>query len=131
MPGAIRYDPVTDVDIAVGVGGQTVTSPAGGQISANRVNLRTFALTASQTWAPAAVEPHNYQSVDVPLLGARVGYPALATFGGIIGHENHILWAKVVNPEAVRVILSNNDNDSLLTVGSGTLRVFCFPVPLT
>lgn len=131
MPGAIRYDPVIDVDLALGVGGMTVTDPAGGQISGSRINLRTFGLTAQETWAPAAVGTHGVATVDVALLGARIGYPVLVSFTGSLGHQNHSLHAEVVSDESVRVFLLNNDDLSTLTVGSGTLRIFCFPVPLT
>jgi hypothetical protein len=131
MAGAIRYEKAIDIDLALGVGPMVVDAPGGGQNQGFRINLSTFALTAQQTWAPVAVLVHNVGVVDVALLGARPGYPCLATFDGIIGHSNHVLAAYVHTDNVVRVTLLNNDANSSLSVGSGTLRVYCYPVPLT
>lgn len=130
MPGTIIYGNIADVDLAVGVGGFNNPAPGGGTIVGNRINLASLAYVGVVTWAPAAVAPQLVVSVDVPVIGARKGYPALATFDGILGHQNRVLWANVEVDDHVYVFLVNNDASSSLTVGPGTLRVWCFPVPL-
>lgn len=131
MAGAVRYDPIVAEDLALGVGGFTVSNPGGADMVGSRINLSNFAILASQTWAPAAVAASNVGTVDVPCLGARIGYPVLVSFTGILGHQNHSIHGEVVVDDNVRVFLVNNDAFSTLTVGSGTLRVYAFPVPLT
>jgi hypothetical protein len=128
--GTIVYGPITDVDLAVGVGGFNNPSPGGGTIVGKRINLETFAFLGQSDWAPAAIAPNEWASVAVSVIGARVGFPAIVTFDGILGHQNRVLWARCENQDQVLVILNNNHASSALTVGPGTVRVWCFPVPL-
>lgn len=128
--GTIIYGPITDVDLAVGVGGFNNPAPGGGTIIGNRINLASFALPGAAAWAPPAVAVHSVASADVPVVGARKGYPASVTFDGILGHQNRALWAHVEVDDHVYVFLLNNDASAPLSVGPGTLRVWCFPVPL-
>lgn len=129
--GTIVYGPISDVDLALGVGGVVNPAPGGGSIIGNRIHLASFALIGKLAFAPAAVPVNNVSTADVSCVGARVGYPALVTFDGILGHQNHTLHAEVVVADHVYVFLTNNDATTPLTVGSGQLRVLCFPVPLT
>lgn len=130
MTGTIIYGPVTDVDLAVGVGGFNNPAPGGGTIIGNRINISTLAFVGVQAWAPAAVGVETLASADVPVIGVRKGFPALVTFDGILGHQNRVLWANVEVDDHVYVFLLNNDPTNPLSVGPGTLRVWCFPVPL-
>lgn len=128
--GAIVYDAHVAEDLAIGVGGYTKTSPGGGSLVGSRINLQSFSLFAQQTWAPSAVPVNGVASVAVAVPGAQVGYPVQVTFSGSLGHQNRVLWGRVENADQVLVILLNNDASSALSVGPGTLRVWCFPVPL-
>lgn len=130
MTATIVYRNGMQEDLFIGVGAVAVESPGGGTLVGNRVNLASFALTAQQTWAPAAVAAHGVATVAVSCPGARVGFPALCSFNGILGHQNRGLHAEVVTDESVMVFLTNNDASSSLSVGPGTLRVLCFPIPL-
>lgn len=131
MAAAIRYDPVIDVDLAIGVGGVTVSNPGGGQISGSRINVATFGLRAQATFNPGAVAVNNVAVQQIACLGARIGYPCMVSFSGILGHFNNTLTAQVTVDDNVLITLINNDAGNPLTVGSGTARVFCFPVSLT
>lgn len=128
--GTIIYGPVTDVDLAVGVGGFTNAAPGGGTIVGARINLQTFGFLGQAVWAPAAVDPSNVTTTTVAVVGARPGFPVLVTFDGILGHQNRVLVGRCENADQVVVGLLNNDAVNPLSVGSGTLRVWCFPVPL-
>ena len=128
--GAIVYDPHIAEDLAIGVGSFTKTNPGGGSLVGSRINIQSFAFFGQVVWAPPAVQPENVEVTVVAVTGARPGYPVMVTFDGIMGHQNRSLVGRCENPDQVVVGLLNNDATTPVSVGSGTLRVWCFPVPL-
>lgn len=130
MPGAVVIEKAAAEDLALGVGTVTRTNPAGGAMTASKVNLASFALTTSQTWDPGQVGGAfaSPVTVDVTVAGAQLGDVAAATHTGDFQNDALFMTARVVAANTVRVCIHNHSG-VVFNPGTGTLRVLVFRIP--
>jgi hypothetical protein len=131
MPGAIVYEQAVGEDLALGVGQVLLTAPGGGFLRGNRINLSTLGFLVIETWAPGTLAAGALASLDVAVVGARVGDYAVATYDTSLYllTPGLLLYAKVTADDTVTVVVANLTADTVNLTASGNLVVISFPIP--